>query len=212
MKKERQVHMLPTFKNGALSVRISSGVITTYTQALDELYKPQHLYITSDEEINNCWILNPNKPELSPMHCHTTSGLIQGCRKIIASSDKSLGLPQIPQSFVKEFCEKGGIDKVMVEYDVLSSTKAVLINFGSNDPIKDLSESTPFETKLKLIANTIIITPIEEKMYSREEVISKIREFSEWADNHIDHDGIMNACCSIGGADWDEEEWIKENL
>ena len=50
------------------------------------------------------------------------------------------------------------------------------------------------------------------KMYSREEVEKLIIKFSDYADSCIDHDGIMNACCSIGGVGWDEIKWIKDNL
>lgn len=37
-------------------------------------------------------------------------------KKIIATTDKSLGLPEPSQGFIKKFIEKGGIWKVLVEY------------------------------------------------------------------------------------------------
>ena len=68
------------------------------------------------------------------------------CRKLIATTDKSLSLPLIPQSFIQLFVEKQGkIDKVRV----------------------DMSEIGKYEIGA---FQEVIILPIQEKMYSREEV------------------------------------------
>jgi len=40
-----------------------------------------------------------------------------GCDKIIASTDPSLNLPRPSDSFIKKYCELGGFDNVMVEYE-----------------------------------------------------------------------------------------------
>jgi len=48
---EARVHMVATDGVGALSTRKSSGVITAYIKDLGSIYQPQHLYITTDEEI-----------------------------------------------------------------------------------------------------------------------------------------------------------------
>jgi hypothetical protein len=48
---EARVHIVDTDGVGALSTRKSSGVITAYIKDLGNIYQPQHLYITTDEEI-----------------------------------------------------------------------------------------------------------------------------------------------------------------
>ena len=173
MKKERQVHMLPIFKNGALSVRISSGVITPYTQDLDELYKPQHLYITSDEKKKvGDWIINKNGDTLMCVSEIGASGL-PDWSKVIASTDPKLTgnqpksilmqdfVSKVPQSFVKEYCEKGGIDKVMVEYELIQYKKKGVGKYNHPEY---------YEWEPKLIDNTVIITELKEKMYNVEEL------------------------------------------
>jgi len=156
-----------------------------------------------------------------------------GFRKIIASTDKKLwkmsdktnrkidnafkqhnpypildkselrSVYGIHQDFIKQYCENP-CESVMVEY-VNSRTKDSRELEWDEDGLAD-------EWVLKLKDKCIIISPIEEKMYSREEVISLIRKFSEYADDQIDHQGINSACCSIGSCDWDEDKWIEENL
>lgn len=66
-------------------------------------------------------------------------------------------LPQIPQSFVESFVKaEGKIDEVEVEYEDWHDTE----------------DAKPFKPRLKLNKdNTINITPVEEKMYSKEEVM-----------------------------------------
>jgi hypothetical protein len=96
---------------------------------LDHLI-PQHLYIISDDikkdgdlcldEIR-CNSLPENKNnQVSPFVEWQTTNNCGGSRKIIATTDPSLKLPQIPKSFIEYFIaewNKGNkIDKVDVEY------------------------------------------------------------------------------------------------
>ena len=39
------------------------------------------------------------------------------CKKIIASTDSSLNLPKLSNDFIKKYCEVGGIDEIMIEYE-----------------------------------------------------------------------------------------------
>jgi len=97
---------------------------------------PQHIYITSDEEIKEGdWYCSPTG--IVSQH-NGTEKLPDGWKKIIATTDKSLKinllegikhapenwreLPQIPQSFIEYFVDqynKGNIiTEVMVEYEL----------------------------------------------------------------------------------------------
>lgn len=202
MKQEAQVHRLPTeeiiknhavkhFKEGYLLV-----VNDTYIgKVVSKQIQMQHLYITVSQE--------PNMGEW----CYSTRGIVgkfgefensyaNECRKIIATTDKKLiykecefgfckkgcldryancterkVMSQIQQSFIKEYCDKGGIDKVLVEYELD-------VELGVKN-IESKGKISPWKLKLNS-DNTIIITPLEEKMYSREEeLLSAICQFTE---------------------------------
>ena len=102
----------------------------------------QHLYITSDEKIEEGdWMLNLSGVKYNEQiisKCSKNAAVnwkdnmlinggtksIRDCiKKIVATTDKSLmytsnngrvgyNLPQIPQSFIKQYCEVGGIDEI----------------------------------------------------------------------------------------------------
>ena len=110
----------------------------------DEDEYPIHLYITTDEEIKEGdWAYSPVSKKVKlvtkvlahkrgRMLCYNGEDVIlSNEQKVIATTDpkiyfndigegviESYGkLPQIPQSFIKEYCKAGGIDRVMVEVE-----------------------------------------------------------------------------------------------
>ncbi len=107
-------------------------------------WKPQHLYFLSDDEIKDGdWVFDVfawkrGKGDVVIQNVNLTQGQLQFCKKIIATTDESLVtkhncncfattyegcseclelLPRPSNEFLKKFCELGGIDKVLVEYD-----------------------------------------------------------------------------------------------
>lgn len=77
----------------------------------------QHLYIISNEEIKEGdWVINYYNV-IAKWGGH---GDLNGCKKIIASTDKSLGLSEPSQDFLKlyieEYNKSNQIKKVLVEY------------------------------------------------------------------------------------------------
>jgi hypothetical protein len=89
--------------------------------------EPQHLYITSNDEIkenDHCY------HEKYKLWCniHGVLGSVTGSpeyikenyRKIIASTDPTLKLPGIPEQFLQDYCKAGGIAEVEVLYDIES--------------------------------------------------------------------------------------------
>lgn len=205
MKKECKVQMLPTEDKSHI------GLYTDVRGKLDIYYRdkltpqvrdffPQHLYITSDEKIKEGdWYYEKEHKRTLQCKTDTQSEIInswEDCRKIIGTTDNNLfseediiphtSLPMIPQSFISEYCDKGGIETVMVEYKLMSITK------GHHNFIH--------EYELKLSSdNTIIIHPLEEKMYSKEEVETLISDF-------------YSAFCNSTGLEQERDNWIKENL
>ncbi len=159
----------------------------------DNLTK-RHLYITSDEKIKEGeyaivpmlgggfvaalivdisktgYVIFGNYARLIDLGCQ-----ISECKKIIVTTDKSLGLPQSSQSFIKAYIEAYNsgkpITKVMVEIEPGGSftdfdTKEIVImkqrlkvdkdNYITIKPIKDSwnREEIPFQT-IKSIIDSI---------------------------------------------------------
>ena len=97
-------------------------------------YKPQHLYIISDDEIkeNNTHFYNPHSGQLQISGNHTDYIAINknGCKKIIATTDVSLGLPQPSEQFIQKYIEEYNkcnvITDVSVEYEYLLNDMGVI--------------------------------------------------------------------------------------
>lgn len=194
------------------------GTIGNYSK---EMY--QHLYILSDEEIP----YNPNGGTNGIFLClheldHPEDVIVRnvgnctGCRTILATTDTSLGLPQIPQDFIQYYIEqynKGNkIEEVMIEYEenlipTLYEGREWNDNKASN-PNGERSFYMKSEYTLKIPNNIISIKPIKES-WSREEVVTKCLK--------IQHDFTeYKKSCHYGPnmreiADW-TAKWIKQNL
>ena len=102
-------------------------------------------------------------------------------------------VPQIHQSFIKEYCDKGGIGKVMVEYEKHNMQPDN--SMGYYEP-----GAYTFDIKPKLNSdNTVNISSIEEKMYSKEEVEDLINKHT------FEFDGKNRSIEELAN-------WNKENL
>lgn len=117
-----KVIMLPT-ENKQDNIPLHLGVdgklrcnySNRYANVLVE--KAQHLYFTTDEEIKEGdWYID----DCNLIRQAVTSDKDYWDRrptykKIVTSTDKSLGLPQPSQAFIQKYCELGGIDEVDIE-------------------------------------------------------------------------------------------------
>jgi hypothetical protein len=210
MKKELQVVMLPTEDKSNINLHLGklSNKITMLTsiknRAESIVSKAQHLYFTSDEEIKaGDNVYNTigktigriyTKKEISQFNRDTH-------KKIIATTDTKLwkhamhesgrvkvDLPKIPQSFIEEYCKQGGIDGVELEYDYKLVGDFKLEDHKSNNVL--IPKLTP--------NNEVIIHLIEEKLYSKEEIVELLANFQDSLDYEYPEIKFNN--------------WIKENL
>jgi len=153
----------------------------------------QHLYITTDEDfMSGEWVLFSDVVMIAKSFDDRVvydgegnSFMKYDCKKIIATTDPKLrsdsliedparpednllirkGIPKIPQSLIESYC-KNPVDKVMIEYTLPDKIKNALI-------VGNISRALDSDYIPKLTSNNeIIIHPIEEKMYTREEVES----------------------------------------
>lgn len=197
MRHKAQIHMLSTEDKTGINLYLQSLYVEAVhhdndipfgTQLIpmpSEVSVPQHLYITVSQEVElikeGDWMTDGREIYYNKIQLDAYIGF----RKIIATTDKKIyqykihnegrvkvDLPQIPQQFIKEYCDKGGIDTVMVGYE------EILRCYKCNKLEEDCIDTSPnclgyFEgiDKPKLNPdNTIIIHPLEEKMYSRQDM------------------------------------------
>lgn len=127
---QAQLLLLPTSRSVERPLRLVNGIINGLEG------QPQHLYFTTDEEIKEgdyCvayqTILSNNNQNHYIRESYIdivifterkikTSGRYDtiDCKKIVASTDPSLGLPAIPQSFLQDYVKNNGkIDSVWLE-------------------------------------------------------------------------------------------------
>jgi hypothetical protein len=195
---------------------LNTGIVERLTSAghpwagngiIQGVGKPQHLYFTSDEEPKDGeWVIETsNKNLISQFSEQSLNQRSMGCRKIIATTDilkikevdsfefgspqDEYYVPQIPQSFIEEYCRKGGIDEVDVEYE--------------EEGRFAYTGDTRYIPKVDTVHNTITIHPIKDS-WNREEVEKLCKE--------------AFSCGVRLWEDWEEEDvemwekFKKENL
>lgn len=153
-----------------------------------------HLYFLSDEEIKEGdWYINLSNnfigQEVSVNILASIKLNPQRFKKIIATTDESLGLPRPSNEFLKKYCELGGIDEVLVEYE--EDTYSI--------GIKDYKEEGYW--KLKVAPDNTITTKFIKDSWSREEVENLLKRAFGRAKStgcYLDGDQVSS--------------WIKENL
>lgn len=181
MLKRTQVVMLPTEnKSNICIVKLNDEDILVNNKG----YNSQHLYIISNDEIKD--------GDFHIISDHEGYG--DKKYKIIATTDKSLNLPQPSQQFIEEYIEeynKGNIIiDVLVEYEgIISSTT--------------WEHDEPEEWKLKINPkdNTITIKKVKDS-WNREEVIQLIKSAWSQANNNN-----IPRMIHIS-----QDKWIEENL
>lgn len=164
----------------------------------DRGYKFQHLYLITDDEIKegDCFYYKEDNTigeyGISQLKEDYRKINTFNCKKIIATDNKNftqLGLGvheigEIPQSFLKEYCDKGGIDKVLVEYetDILKTNGwDVLPKINSNNEItiKQIKDSWSREEVISLLDN------ISGYIISNSDAISSNLNLSKWIKDNV---------------------------
>lgn len=183
--KKSKVIMLSTEK----ASKIGKNRNTNHLYYFDPVvaHEGQYLCFLSDEEIkgdNWCYNIKDN----SIFQAIWILKAPENFRKIIASTDPSLNLPRPSDSFIKKYCELGGIENVMVEYEEFVSQVDQLCYL-----------------RLKVAPDNSITIKGVKNMWNREEVIELMRKAwnakdIQYQQNHIvsEHIHFM--------------KWIETNL
>lgn len=144
----------------------------------DYFHKSQHLYLISDQKIKLFdWAISDGVVvKYNGLHWYEI-----GDKKIEATTDPSLGLPLIPQSFIEKYVKKQGkIDKVKIAYN-------------NNRSINNRNGLVLTENK------EVIILPIKDS-WNREEVKAVLHARDRWLAEKLKSDRYYPA-----------NEWFDKN-
>lgn len=191
---EHDVILLPTSEPSHLSIITTRKPITPYNVGKNEmvylhyneatkfiLYEenyasmsnPQHLYITSNEEIKDGdWYIRKGGTTIA-QNTVESGGAIEWChkgkyRKIIATTDTSLkGVPQIPIGYINYYVKQYELGNIITKCEVLYEGKYHINyekpkNFWDEGEI-NVEKPTLFVSSINTI-NIITPNPIEEKI------------------------------------------------
>jgi hypothetical protein len=199
-----KVVMLTTNKNNTIGsiVKRSSdnklAIINVLTQNDPQECVSQHLYLISNRAIQVYdWCIDKfnqlgqfkfiTKKE-NPMLLNDSFGFVFGnktcftdnieahkLKKVEATTDPSLNLPLIDQSFIEDYVKVNGkIDKVYIEMEIIKIRNDIQMTSSSN--------GTNLYDKIEVIKarvnNTVFIHKV--KTYSEDEKFKDIIEFAKW--------------------------------
>jgi len=112
--KQCKVVMLPTNNNykGILIKDDDSNLLGFNKEyglsSILKSYTPQHIYFTSEDAIEQGdWYIQPEGLRKSAAKTDTCA-FPKDSYKVVASTDSSLGLPMIPESFIRDYVELSG--------------------------------------------------------------------------------------------------------
>lgn len=163
------------------------------------VYQPKHLYVISNDDrmtLGEDWVYNTNTDTIYQLKWVPKDNDI--LRKVIASTNKSLGLPRPSQGFINKYCEIGGFDEVMVEYNEFVPMLGLDI---------DTHEIRYGETfyGLKIAPDNTITTRRVKDNWTREELLEVLNQLTEY----VRFDFSWDIRQSILRR---KELWIQDNL
>ena len=163
-----------------------------------------NLHITSDEEINEGdWILDTRTGRIAQNINTCIKKFNDAIKKIISSTNPSLGLPQPSTAFIEkyisEYNKNNIIEKVMVEYD------------GDYDEYYGGYYADTVKPKVSK-DNTITISKVKDS-WSREEIEKLLDNCWDAAVDYADKVIKMNyGLCNDEPTFTDKASWIDKNL
>ena len=148
--------------------------------------KFHHLYITSGEEIKEVdWYINANNTIVQYKQSFRDKEIL---KKIIASTDTSLRLPQPSQQFIEKWIE---------EYNKCNIINEILVELKSSD-------LDYFYENIKVDSQNQITIRKQKDSWNRKEFAENIYQFAKFANNIFDSGKAIS--------EYDIKKWIEENL
>lgn len=212
-----QLVMLPTTNSSNLGLYIDTKNLVLRKQSDIPRGESQYLYLLSDEEIKEGdWFIGKDLDgcnyvlkcdSIKDAYCYTDNKAKGGygiVKKIIASNNPSLNLPQFPSSFLEEYVKRYNSKKsleVEVKYE----------SYWEDYHGRETNEESDFCYNLNRLKvnpdNTISILFKEEKKYSRSEVEELCGKAFDAGEAYR-----TGSCERFKQIHPNKYEWIKENL
>ena len=206
----KNVHLIPTDKLSRLGRFIDTNNL--FLRITNDIPRGEDIdiYITSDGEIKDCWVLNTHANEVYFLDGYY--GIQQITKKIILSTDVDLikdGVQAIDDEFLEWFVKNPSCEEVEVRYTVDFNSKAVII-IPQGEPKQDYSGvhlrhcyQGEYEDDCKYGENDCPAKPLEPK----QEVIE------EAAENYGKDIGNKDGTAQfdfIRGAQWQSDRMYSE--
>ena len=125
----KNLHLLPTYKPSRLSI-LNSGKLNFGAEIISSSNsKPQHIYITSDEEIkegDGSWILDLRSNRKAKNINNHIKVWNENCKKITLTTDQDLikdGVQAIDDEFLEWFVKNPSCEEVEVGYGWIRLTE-----------------------------------------------------------------------------------------
>lgn len=213
MFKRAQVVMLPTekavFPKCIWLGRISGVLYLDYSypegkicDPIDDSMLPQHLYILSDEEIKGeCFYYSPRFGGILRNHLSQLDE--PGLKKVIATTDTSLGLPKPSEGFIKAFIEAYNSGNPITEVDIEYYSWSDCPEYARVHTMTESNWGAQYVGKPKVNPkdNTVTIKKVKNS-WNREEVINLIDDLWDTVHGRIDFNISQEVL----------DNWIKQNL
>jgi hypothetical protein len=203
--RESKLYLMQGDKRNTILCRSSIN----YKQESFPNQQNQHLYITSDDKIKEddwCYdskhnivfkcdtiapytVCKDDSKHISLLDDNLKRSFeIENCKKIIATTDTSLGLPSPSESFIKAYIEAYNngnvIDDVLVEYESIYADRA----------------TNTWEFILKLKDSNIIIKKVKDKLEcNRSQLLKLVHDVGDYIEDK-------------NSTEFNIDKWIEENL
>jgi len=190
----KNVHVIPTDKPSRLFIDIDDNKLKITVPIGGEHMMNQHIYITSDEEIKDCWVLNTHTNEVYFLEGYY--GIQPITKKIILTDDKDLiadGVQAIDDTFLEWFVKNPSCEKV--EVDSFVKYNPIVYQIILPKPKQETLEEAADMLFDNVFGQTMNIQWAKEKaielakwqqerMYSEEEVRQIINSFEKLCYNY----------------------------
>jgi hypothetical protein len=226
----KNIHLLPTEKYSDLVYSTSKygGLFLSrhYSPMKEMGDSYQYIYITNDEEIKDCWVLNTKRNEV--YFCKDYLGIQPNCKKIILTTNQELiadGVQAIDDKFLEWFiknpsCEFVEIKNVISKYfECVSYIYKIIIREQEED--SEFKETNSIPTAKEFIEQNLIdYSDGGKAQYIEEDVEKALIEFAKLhvdlieQAKEMDKNKMMDFAnwCRIHDAKYPNQVWTIQQL
>lgn len=162
-------------KDGTLWINSNGQLLHTHVSGeYKEIYKPQHLYILSKEQIKEGdfgWSLSSGFSKIPSIEL---SDVPKDSYKVVASTNLSFGLPWIDDTFIQEYIRLYNLGQQLKEVEL-----ETICEYGNECPSKgayNKQHLCKIGIKTKPDGSVVIKEQVQEKLYTKSELLN----FAEW--------------------------------